>query len=176
MYLLLLLPHSCTSPAPSPNAPSGCMIYGPLAPHPPCAPISIHAMVTGPSAAHTGRRGSDPNAEAVPAEAGEARVPGGSDPAVCQHQPGTPLCRAWTSIAAVCQEGQQQHNPHHLHHVPRWGISFYSSANLMQRCRFTGGSDGGAAGDEFLAAWMLAVVVVTEVAIAAMLVVGVTSP
>ena len=40
---------------------------------------------------HTGRPGSEPDAEAVSVEAGAAGKLGGSRPAVCHHNPGTPL-------------------------------------------------------------------------------------
>ena len=70
-------------------------------------PLRDGHVVAACPAVHTGHNGSEPNAEAVPSEAGEARVLGSSHSAVCHHKPGTPLCRAWPSVTEMCQEGQQ---------------------------------------------------------------------
>lgn len=68
---------------------------------------------------HAGWQGSQPSAEAVPLEAGAARLLGAGRPAVCHQQPGTALCSARPCLAALCEEGQQQHHAHHLHPISR---------------------------------------------------------
>ncbi len=70
-------------------------------------------MVTAGGCTH------NPHAEAVPAEACQARLLGAGHPAVCGQQLGGSVWRARPGLPGSSQEGQQQRYTYHLHLVSR---------------------------------------------------------